>query len=230
MVIACAVLGVWQVERLQWKQNLINQVEKYKNKKPENFEILNFNQEEDLFKKVNLYGAFLHEYEILLSAKYLNESNDKSVLGYHIITPFLLVTGEVIFVNRGWIPEKLKKQNSRKDSLSEAFIDVPMQAIIRESAGNAPWYMPQNMPEKDIWFWIDLTSMKERLYKKSKIKNIKTILVQQVGNNSKNNYKYPIAISSDIQFYNQHLTYVITWFSLAFVILFMWWMWSKRHS
>ncbi|MDX1950125.1 MAG: SURF1 family protein, partial [Rickettsiales bacterium] len=174
MVLTCTILGVWQVERLQWKESLITQVEKYKNEKPEDFEILNFNQEQDLFKKVNIYGAFLHDYEILLSAKYLNESNDKSVLGYHIITPFLLVTGETIFVNRGWIPENLKEKSSRKKSLSDAFIEKPLKVMIRESHGKAPWYMPTNVPQKDIWFWIDLERMKNRLSEKSDLKNIKT--------------------------------------------------------
>ncbi|MDX1949929.1 MAG: SURF1 family cytochrome oxidase biogenesis protein, partial [Rickettsiales bacterium] len=101
--------------------------------------------------------------------------------------------------------------------------------MIRESHGKAPWYMPTNVPQKDIWFWIDLERMKNRLSEKSDLKNIKTILVQQVENSSKDGFKYPIAIDADIKFYNQHLTYVITWFSLAFVSLFMWWIWSRKN-
>ena len=46
-----AYLGFWQVNRMHWKENLIVQVEKYKEANPVEFKIDDFNAENDLFKK-----------------------------------------------------------------------------------------------------------------------------------------------------------------------------------
>jgi surfeit locus 1 family protein len=230
VIAGCVVLGLWQVKRLQWKESLISQVQKFKDEKPEEFSIKNYKPEEDLFKKVFLVGAFLHDYEILLSAKYFSEERDKNELGYHVITPFLTTEGIVVFVNRGWIPEKFKEKSSRKKSLYRTNIEIPLRGIIRESKGKAPWYMPQNSPEKNIWFWIDLPEMAKKLEGDSKLKNIQQILIQQTQATNYKNFKYPVPISENLQFYNQHLVYVITWFSLAFVIFLMWAYYLKSNK
>ncbi len=231
-VIGCAVLGIWQIDRLQWKENLITQVAKFKDQQPEEFSIKNYDPEKDLFKKVYLFGAFQNDQEMLLDAKYFDESREKASLGYHVITPFITTEGVVVFVNRGWIPEDMKDQDKRKDSLVTALIETPLEGMIRESHGEAPWYMPHNVPEKNVWFWIDLPEMTKKLKEDSDIENanIKPILIQQTVPTAFNDFKYPVPISGDIEFYNQHMIYIITWFSLAFVVLGMWAWWSKKQG
>lgn len=223
-------LGLWQVKRLQWKNNLIQQVEKFKDEPPVEFRSADYNPENDLFKKVVLYGAFQHQYEMLLSAKYLTEEQDKSELGYHVITPFLTTEGKVVFVNRGWIPEEYKDQAKRPDSLYKTNIEIPLQGIIRENGGKAPWYMPQNMPQKNIWFWIDLPEMAKKLESGSTFKDIQPVLIQQTEATNYNDFKYPLPISGKLEFYNQHFTYILTWFSLAFVIFGMWVYYLRKEN
>lgn len=229
-ITGCLVLGLWQIKRLQWKESLINQVAKYENEPPIEFKIAEYNSENDLFKKVMLFGAFLHDYEMLLSAKYKNEDRQKEGLGYHIITPFLTIEGQVVFVNRGWIPEELKDKSKRPDSLYRTNIEIPLQGIIRESKGHAPWYMPQNSPEKNIWFWIELDKMSKKLESESTLKNIQQILIQQTEPTNYNQFKYPEPISGKIEFYNQHFVYAITWFLMAFAIFGMWVYYLKKEG
>lgn len=228
-VLGCATLGVWQIDRLQWKEKLITQVEKYKEQAPEEFSVRTYDPEKDLFKKVYLYGAFLNEHEMLLGAKYLDEERDKATLGYHLITPFLTTEGVVVFVNRGWIPEDMKDQEKRKDSLVTSLIETPLEGMIRESHGKAPWYMPRNMPEKDVWFWIDLPEMEKKVREKGAFSDVRPILIQQIVPTATNGFKYPLPISGKLEFYNQHMTYIITWFSLAFALLGMWAWWSRKN-
>jgi surfeit locus 1 family protein len=223
-----AILGYWQVDRMHWKEGLINQVEKFKNATEENFNFEKYDSKQDLFKKVFVKGKFLNQYEFLLSAKYFSEERDKNSLGYHLITPFLTKDNIIIFVNRGWIPEKLKNQEDRKNYIIDG--EVTLSGILRENQGQAPWYMPTNVPAKDLWFWIDLPKMQERLKEKSNFNNIKPVLLQET-NISKlglEKPKFPINISANLEFYNQHLSYVITWFSLSFIVLLMWGIHSKR--
>jgi len=228
-VIFFIYLGAWQVERMNWKKGLIKQVEMYKAEDPVQFRIDDFDQKRDLFKKVFLFGKFLHENEILLSAKYFSATQDKNELGYHVITPFITTDGAIVFVNRGWVPEKYKTRESRPDSLYENNVETTIEGVVRESSGQAPWYMPQNMPEKNVWFWIDIPAMIKSLKDKTELQNIRPVLIQQTNLTTKNDFKYPVPISGDIQFYNQHLTYVITWFSMALMTLVMWGIYIRKN-
>jgi cytochrome oxidase assembly protein ShyY1 len=133
----------------------------------------------------------------------------------------LTTEGVVIFVNRGWVPEQYKVKESRPDSLYEGNIETTIEGIIRENHGKAPWFMPQNDRQKNIWFWIDLPEMIMMLKDKTDLQNIRPVLIQQTSLTTKNNFKYPQPISADIEFYNQHLTYVITWFTMSLMIFLM---------
>jgi surfeit locus 1 family protein len=227
--VGCINLGIWQINRMQWKEALIEQVEKYKNANPELFNFENFDQQKDLFKKVFMNGKFIHEHEFLLSAKYFSENRDKNELGYHVITPFLTTDGVIVFVNRGWIPEKIKQQKDRPDSLYIGNVESNIEGIIRESAGKAPWYMPQNMPEKNVWFWIEIPAMIKYLKDNSDLQNIRPVLIQQTIRTTNNDFKYPITISANLEFYNQHFMYVLTWFSMAGVIFIMWVIYVRKN-
>ncbi|HCR85132.1 MAG TPA: hypothetical protein DIV86_00485 [Alphaproteobacteria bacterium] len=230
VIAGCIALGLWQVKRLQMKEQLILQVEKFINEPPIEFKISEYKEGNDLFKKVFLFGSFQHDNEMLLSAKYLTAERDKNELGYHIITPFVTTEGQVVFVNRGWIPEDMKEPLKRPDSLYRTNVEIPLQGIIREAKGRAPWYMPQNMPEKNIWFWIDLPKMAHKLEVDSGMKNIREILIQQTEPTNYNEFKYPVPVSGKLEFYNQHAIYIITWFSLAFVIFAMWFFYLKKEE
>jgi len=224
--ISCVVLftylGMWQVDRMRWKQSLIAQTEKYRDAAPVEFSYENYDVKRDLFKKVFFHGKFLHDKEILLTAKYRDGERDKAELGFHVITPYLTTEGIIIFVNRGWIPEKYKIQSTRPQSLYEGNIETAILGMMRENQGNAPWYMPQNLPEKNIWFWIDMPAMIKALQDRYSLENIHSVLVQQTNLTTANNFPYPEPLNDDIVFYNQHLSYVITWFAMALVILVMW--------
>ena len=98
----CA-LGTWQLVRLQWKNNLINQISEglkspalnYSNKINTNYQRISVNGEYDFEKQIYLYS--------------LNENGKP---GYDVITPFKTQGSENILVNRGWI-ETVQKNESR---------------------------------------------------------------------------------------------------------------------
>lgn len=225
-----AYLGVWQVERLRWKESLLWQVEKYEDSDPVEFSIIKHDPVNHLFKKVYIFGKFLHEHEILLSAKYFDSSRDKKQLGYHVVTPFLTTEGVVILINRGWIPEDMKDQKTREDSLISHNMEIPVVGLVRKSSGKAPWFMPQNDPEKNIWFWLDIPEMLKMLEKTTDIQHLKPVLIQQTNVTAYGGFEYPIPISDKIELRNDHLHYAITWFALAFITLGMWYYWLRKQE
>jgi hypothetical protein len=55
---------------------------------------------------VELEGAFLPDQEVYLanrSAANNSKPNSKKASGFHLLAPFLLTSGQVVWVNRGWI-------------------------------------------------------------------------------------------------------------------------------
>ncbi len=223
-------LGLWQVERLKWKENLLWQLEKYQDSKPVEFSILNHDPINHLYKKVFLFGKFLHDEEILLAAKYFSAEREKKEIGYHVVTPFLTSEGIVVLVNRGWIPEEMKDQETRKQSLISHNMEIPLVGIIRKSSGKAPWFMPQNMPERNIWFWLDIPVIIDFLEAKEDIKNLRPVLIQQTNVTSYEGFEYPIPVSEEIKLKNDHMYYAITWFLIAFATLGMWYFWLRKQE
>lgn len=91
---AFAWLGNWQLERKEAKQILIDQFE--------NAPLLSIEQalkQDNQFSRVSAYGHFDDMRHVLLDNKILNGRT-----GVHVLTPFILLNGTTILVNRGWLP------------------------------------------------------------------------------------------------------------------------------
>ncbi len=208
-------LGSWQVERRAEKNALITQYNKSQAQRmPVEIDINNFDADRQLFQKIFLNGEYLHEYEIALAGKYLNNSGSKNYLGYHIITPFLLENNQLALVNRGWV----SVADYKAGSYSKKSTRTDIYAVVRKSTGDAPWYMPHNNPQENLWFWIDKLQIENHLKSKGNNYALSGMVLQEIGSKEAK----PRNIPNKINFYNQHMQYIVTWFTLALIIVIMW--------
>ena len=106
----CLSLSVWQIKRLQWKKELINNIENAYNSESININTLSVDLNNFNLKKVHLEGYFLGEKSMFLGPRV-----NKDQVGYNLITPFLLKDDRYILINRGWIKEKIKINNQKKE-------------------------------------------------------------------------------------------------------------------
>jgi surfeit locus 1 family protein len=226
MIFMCLKLGGWQVQRMHWKNELISKLEQSKTTPPAPLNLKDYDDKRDLFKRITAKGEFLNRQEIYLGGKYLSESRDKHQIGVHIITPFKLTSGEVILVNRGWVPQDKRSFMERPESGING--EVELEGIIRESNGTPPWYMPANMPGKNVWFWLDVNAIIKYLDRQG-ISNVQHVLIQQT-NLTVQSGDLPKPLNTELKFYNEHLTYVYTWFGLAIVLVIMLIIWYRRAS
>jgi surfeit locus 1 family protein len=97
----CA-LGTWQLVRLQWKNNLINQISEGLKSPAINYS----NKIKTNYQRISVEGAYDFEKQI-----YLYSLNNKGRPGYDVITPFTTVDSENILINRGWIKTAQKNKN-----------------------------------------------------------------------------------------------------------------------
>ena len=104
-VILFMSLGVWQLDRAAYKQTILKRFEA---RLQAEFIVLNeeVSLDEQEYRRVILRGHYDHRRTLLLDNQ-LSEGR----AGYHVISPFLLDSGNYILVNRGWVSLGGSRQN-----------------------------------------------------------------------------------------------------------------------
>tara|TARA_B100001758_G_C18386162_1_gene600231 strand:- start:1064 stop:1801 length:738 start_codon:yes stop_codon:yes gene_type:complete len=201
-------LGTWQVKRLIWKNDLISFYLKQSTNNIINLHKENFVSEEIEYRKVRLTGKFLNKKEVHITGK-TYEGN----AGFHVVTPFLMQNGNYVLVNRGWVSENYKEAKSRSFSLINE--ETSVIGLIRYPQKKG-YFVPENEPDNGFWFTIKPTEIKKHL-KIDKETFIIKFYVDALRQEKKINL--PIGIKEKINIRNQHLSYAITWYSLAIVLM-----------
>jgi len=99
-------MGLWQLDRAEYKDNLLNKIGERKGLQPVSLAELPHNDEDRLFMPVRVSGMFDTEHQFLYDNRILDGR-----AGYHVYTPLRLQTGEAILVNRGWVPQGKTRQD-----------------------------------------------------------------------------------------------------------------------
>lgn len=221
VVILCS-LGTWQVQRLQWKTDLLAQIEKENAKNPFDHQFLNqdLTQEKEgiIFLRGFVEGRFLHEREIAVGPRTYNGKS-----GYHIFTP-LKIRGEAltILVNRGWISyqgfENLQKP-------------VNNQVSVAGSLRKPDWNMftPKNNPAQDRWFRLNT----EEIAKAKDLQNLSPFLLYAEAikpplSSEESNSGGLIFDATAWQPRNKHFQYALFWYGMGFVLILVYGFWLRK--
>ena len=189
----CA-LGTWQLVRLQWKNNLINQISKglessaisYSNKIQTNYQRVYVNGEYDFEKQVYLYSL-----------------NEKGEPGYDVITPFKTMNSENILINRGWIKTVQKNENIINKNTNKKIQGLLLKNLKKNI------FKPDNEINKNIWFSINMADIKKFT---GKTFNEYILYLEDESINTPK----PKQITIDLP--NNHFKYALTWYSISISI------------
>ena len=140
------LLGSWQLQRLQWKNQLIDQFEARTAAPSVSPPLADSLTADGEFTRLALVGEFRHDQEIYLTGR-TYEGN----AGFHVVTPFLLADGRTILINRGWVAESYRDRSTREFSLVAG--QVTVDAILRLPASKG-YFVPENDPEAGFWFTL----------------------------------------------------------------------------
>lgn len=145
-------LGTWQIQRLHWKQNIIEGLEQsYESGK---FTDLAQSALEDLEsgKTQFAYGA-THGHWQKEKAILLGPRTNEGRVGYHLLIPLALDNGKTLIVNSGWVSDMWK------DTLGERLAVLPAGSIQARGVVHSPdWssMASKNSPSNDLWFRADI--------------------------------------------------------------------------
>lgn len=191
-------LGVWQVQRLAWKQAIIADIEARIVAAPVALPDM-LDPSADAYLPVVADGVLGDgEIHVLVSQKDIGA-------GYRVIAPFRLEDGRQIMVDRGFA---LTTAKDTERAIGPATI-----------SGNLQWpqetdgFTPAPDLSANIWFARDVTAMADAL------QTLPVLLVARTSSLQEAEIS-PLPVDT-ARIPNDHLQYAITWFSLAAIWLGM---------
>jgi len=196
-------LGTWQIIRLNWKNNLILEIENSLKNPP--VELAQSNKEN--FLKIKTSGSIDFDKQI-----YLYNLNESGTPGFEVINP-ITIGDENFLINRGWIPfEKKGTQEINVFDQKNIIGTLKLQ-------GRKNIFKPDNDLDENYWFSLN----REDILKFTG-KNFSKYIIYLDGN-----YQLPRPKKITANISNNHQKYAITWFSLALSILLLYLYFRKKN-
>ena len=223
-------LGFWQLARLEWKNNLLAQIEARAELKAVDYlsEKSRFGAN-DAFTRVRLVGILDFANEQFLLRRHVDGRP-----GWHVLTPLLLGEGAgVLFVNRGWLSFEQQEMEVGSDKIYQGINErineeeeVALEGLLH-FPGKAPrWLMPDDQPEKKLWYREDLPAMASSLANavpkySNGVSKIETrwLVIAAKNSEQSNNDELPEGGQWVKSIRNAHASYAATWFLLSLSLL-----------
>ncbi|MGV6802795.1 MAG: SURF1 family protein [Ruegeria sp.] len=197
-------LGIWQVNRLAWKEGVLAEIETRISAAPVPLPDV-VDPVSDRYLPVAVSGEMLpNEIHVLVSVKQVGP-------GYRIIAPFR-TAGRTILVDRGFVPTAAKQADRQIGTM--------------EISGNLHWpdevdgYTPDPDQAANIWFARDVPALAAELG---------TEPVLLIARTRSDPHIIPLPVDT-AGIPNDHLQYAVTWFGLALVWAAMtgYFLWRSR--
>ena len=196
-------LGSWQLYRLNWKLDLISEIENSLKINP--VELSKSNNKNYL--RIKTSGTIDFDKQI-----YLYNLNNSGKPGFEVINP-ILIGNENYLINRGWIPFD-KKDKAEINLINTNSI---IGTLKKQSKANS--FKPENDIEKNYWFTLD----RDDIFSYTGKKFSKYIIYIN------GDYKTPEPKVITANISNNHKKYAITWFSMAISILLIYLYFRKKN-
>lgn len=203
-------LGFWQLQRLQWKEGLIAQIEARVKAEPVPLKeaVARASASEDVsYLRVRTEGRFDNEKE-----RYLFTVSDGTP-GWHVITPLRTADGEMVLVDRGFVPDALRDPAARPQGELSDTVTVTALARPPETQG---LFVPDNEVEQNRWFWRDLRAMIRSMFGDG-AKDVAPFFLEAEKSDVPGGW--PQGGQTRLDLPNNHLQYAITWFLLALCLV-----------
>lgn len=215
------LLGNWQVERLNWKLDIIQKLEQRYSLPASNLADViiksdAINPDNWEYRHVVVSGRFLHMREMTLYG-----IGPDGRPGYDLFTPLLTQAGNYIIINRGWVPEALKEQYSRPQTINEEKVTVT--GLLRKSWPKIR-FAAENDPASNMWYHGDVGEMAQA----QDLTDVFPMFIYADKGTTAG--KYPIGGRTRLKIVNNHLDYAMTWYGLAIVLLGIYFIFNIRKS
>lgn len=204
-VLALVGLGTWQLDRLAWKTALNAERAARLAAPPVRLEASAPATAPEDFRRVTVAGRFDHAREF-----HLGPRSHKGQPGIHVLTPLVTEAGWTVMVDRGFVPDALRDPARR--ALGQIAGPTEVTGLARRTAMPGR-FTPANEPDRNQWFFVDLAAMAARAGSGT----IATFYVEAGPEPVPGGV--PIGGLSPHQLPSNHLSYALTWYTLAVALV-----------
>ena len=210
-------LGVWQLQRLEWKNALVAAVEQRIDAEPKPLaEILSAHDpnsgRDASYTPVLIEGVFRHD----LESHVFGTFNGRP--GYYVFTPLAPSPGGTpadafVYVNRGFVPQAMKSPAVRPDgAISGVQTITGLFRTPEADRGLAAVFRPTDDLAGNIWHQRNPAAF-------AAASGIAAIDVYIDSSGAENGALWPQGGVTRVTFANRHFEYALTWFGLAAALL-----------
>ncbi len=203
IILVLLSLGFWQLYRLSWKLDLINQIENSLKVEPIELQSV----EKKNYLRIKTSGQIDFEKQI-----YLYNLNESGKPGFEVINP-IKIGNEDYLINRGWI--SFDKKNKPEINIIDQKNIIGTLMLQSKSSS----FKPKNEIDKNYWFTLD----REDILKFTG-RNFSKYIIYLNGS-----YENPRPKLITAKISNNHKKYAITWFSMAISILLIYLYFRKKN-
>lgn len=208
-------LGTWQLERLQWKTDLVARVASRMAEPPAPLPVRIDDPAAWEFRPVTLTGRFLNDREMPLIAR-----PHQGRVGYELLVPFQRADGAgIVLVNRGFIPMDLRDPATRPAGRVTG--EVAVKGIVRLPQQPGLFQPGNGTPQPgSAWMRPDPPAMAAAL----SLDNVAPVVVEMLPGQSFGSPNAGLTgappgtlagIEPRVDLPNNHLQYALTWYGLA---------------
>ncbi len=199
-------LGLWQLQRLAWKEALLAEVTARAGAQPIALAaaLAADDDADDIdFIKVAASGIYLPA-----ETKFMIQTFDAGP-GWQVVTPFKSSDGIFVLVDRGVVPDTMRA------AVATPAEPVELVGIVRRHGTGRGPFTPDNDDAANIWYWWDVPAMLalSDIPADLKVAPFVLQLLPVEGDSS-----FPRPQRPDAGLRSNHLQYAITWFALALVL------------
>ena len=199
------LLGTWQLDRRQWKLDLIAHVEQQLRQVPVAVPgpaTWSSIGPAESYLPVTVSGRFLHDAETLVQAMTRYGS------GYWLLTPLQTDRGFTVFINRGFVGPGHRDPATRQEALPAGTVVISGLLRLSEPRGRL---LQANDAGADRWYSRDVAAMGAA--RGVEQHDLAPYFVD--AGDAPNPGGWPVGGLTVVEFRNAHLGYALTWYALA---------------
>lgn len=206
-------LGTWQVNRLAWKRDLVARVEERAHASPVEAPAASewpalTDPAQYEYRRVKITGTFRHQDEVQVYTV-----TDLGP-GYWVLTPLERQDGTRVIINRGFVPTDKRAPETRPEGEVAGTVEVIGLMRAPETGG---LFLRTNDAQNDRWYSRNIAQITDA----KKIENAAPFYID--ADATANPGGLPVGGKTMLTFPNNHLSYAITWYILAGMVVAAGW-------
>lgn len=197
-------LGCWQMKRLAWKEDMLAHMRAGMDAPVRPLPEIITAPDDLAYARFVVTGQFLDDQSFTVGPR-----GRDGKTGFFVITPLQRISGDIVLVNRGWLPYQAVAAVPQTDDI----VQVTARARPYEKK---PFFMPPNDPAQGKWTWFDIPLIAQAIDTQGA--EVLPVILDEIKDAPADPaLPLPALFVTDVP--NNHKAYAMFWFGMAGVLL-----------